>query len=104
NTGGGTRCVVQSAAVGMLTPRRHAARMHVKTGIRRDGTLIAREADVLLDTGAYADNGPRVAKRAVSRMIGPYKLAHCKVDVLALYTNTVPAGSMRSVGRAASTQ
>jgi len=51
-----------------------------------------------MDTGAYADNGPRVAKRAISRMIGPYKLAHCKVDVLAGYTNTVPAGSMRSIG------
>jgi CO/xanthine dehydrogenase Mo-binding subunit len=60
--------------------------------------LVARAAEVLLDTGAYADNGPRVAKRAISRMIGPYKLAHCKVEVLAVYTNTVPAGSMRSIG------
>jgi CO/xanthine dehydrogenase Mo-binding subunit len=51
-----------------------------------------------MDTGAYADNGPRVAKRAISRMLGPYKLDHCKIDVLALYTNTVPAGSMRSIG------
>ena len=30
--------------------------------------------------------------------LGPYKLDHCKVDVLAFYTNTVPAGSMRSIG------
>jgi CO/xanthine dehydrogenase Mo-binding subunit len=81
-----------------LTTRRHSARIRIKTGLTRDGTLVAREAEVLLDTGAYADNGPRVAKRAVSRMIGPYKLDHCKVDVLALYTNTVPAGSMRSIG------
>jgi CO/xanthine dehydrogenase Mo-binding subunit len=51
-----------------------------------------------MDTGAYADNGPRVAKRAISRMIGPYKLGDCKVEVSAVYTNTVPAGSMRSIG------
>ena len=51
-----------------------------------------------MDTGAYADNGPRVMKRAISRMIGPYKLRDCKVDVSAVYTNTVPAGSMRSLG------
>ena len=51
-----------------------------------------------MDTGAYADNGPRVAKRALSRLIGPYRLDHCRVDVLAVYTNTVPAGSMRSIG------
>ncbi len=90
--------VVQSVSESMLTTRRHSARVRIKTGVKRNGALVAREAEVLLDTGAYADNGPRVAKRAISRMIGPYKLEHCKVDVLALYTNTVPAGSMRSIG------
>ena len=90
--------VVQSVSESMLTTRRHSARVRIKTGVKRNGTLVAREAEVSMDTGAYADNGPRVAKRAISRMIGPYKLEHCKVDVLALYTNTVPAGSMRSIG------
>jgi CO/xanthine dehydrogenase Mo-binding subunit len=90
--------VSQSVTESMLTTRRHNARIRIKTGIKRDGTLVAREAEVLMDTGAYADNGPRVAKRVISRMIGPYKLDHCKIDVLALYTNTVPAGSMRSIG------
>jgi len=90
--------VVQSVSESMLTTRRHSARVRIKTGVKRNGTLVAREADVVMDSGAYADNGPRVAKRAISRMIGPYKLEHCKVDVLALYTNTVPAGSMRSIG------
>jgi CO/xanthine dehydrogenase Mo-binding subunit len=90
--------IVQSVPESMLTTRRHSARIRMKTGVKRNGTLVAREAEVLLDTGAYADNGPRVAKRVISRMLGPYKLDHCKVDVLALYTNTVPAGSMRSIG------
>jgi len=90
--------VVQSVSESMLTTRRHSARLRIKTGVKRDGSLIAREAEVLMDTGAYADNGPRVAKRVISRMLGPYKLDHCKIDVLALYTNTVPAGSMRSIG------
>ena len=97
-TGGRPVRVVQSVTEAMLTTRRHSARVRLRTGIRRDGTLAAREAEVLLDTGAYADNGPRVAKRAISRMLGPYKLDHCKVDVVAFYTNTVPAGSMRSIG------
>ena len=96
-SGGRPVRVVQSVTESMLTTRRHSARIRMKTGVKRDGTLVAREAEVLIDTGAYADNGPRVAKRAISRMIGPYKLDHCKVDVLALYTNTVPAGSMRSI-------
>ena len=97
-TGGRPVRVAQSVSESMLTTRRHSARVRIKTGIKRDGTLVAREAEVWMDTGAYADNGPRVAKRVISRMIGPYKLDHCKVDVLALYTNTVPAGSMRSIG------
>jgi CO/xanthine dehydrogenase Mo-binding subunit len=97
-TGGRPVRVVQSVTESMLTTRRHSARVRLKTGVKRDGTLVAREADVLLDTGGYADNGPRVAKRAVSRMLGPYRLEHCKVTVLAVYTNTVPAGSMRSIG------
>jgi CO/xanthine dehydrogenase Mo-binding subunit len=97
-TGGRAVRLLQSVEEAMLTTRRHSTRIRIKTGVKRDGTLVGREAEVLMDTGAYADNGPRVAKRAISRMIGPYKLAHCKVDVLALYTNTVPAGSMRSIG------
>ena len=90
--------LVQSAAESMLTTRRHSARCRIKTGVTHSGALVAREAEVLLDTGAYADNGPRVAKRTVSRLIGPYKLQHCRIDVLCVYTNTVPAGSMRSIG------
>ena len=97
-TGGRPVRIAQSLTEAMLTTRRHSARVRIKTGVKRDGTLVAREAEVVMDTGAYADNGPRVAKRAISRMLGPYKLDHCKVDVLALYTNTVPAGSMRSIG------
>jgi len=90
--------VAQSVSESMLTIRRHSATCRIRTGVKRDGTLIAREAEVLMDTGAYADNGPRVAKRAASRIHGPYKIKHCKVDILAVYTNTVPAGSMRSIG------
>jgi CO/xanthine dehydrogenase Mo-binding subunit len=90
--------VVQTVPESMLTTRRHSARVHLKTGFKRDGTLVSREARVWLDTGAYADNGPRVAKRVISRMLGHYKLEHCKIDVVAAYTNTVPAGSMRSIG------
>ncbi|MGH7873574.1 MAG: xanthine dehydrogenase family protein molybdopterin-binding subunit [Candidatus Binatia bacterium] len=90
--------ITQSVGESMLTTRRHSAWVRIKTGVKRDGGLVAREAEVLMDTGAYADNGPRVAKRAISRMLGPYRLDHCRVDVLAFYTNTVPAGSMRSIG------
>ena len=90
--------IAQTVPESMLTSRRHSTRCHIRTAVKDDGTLLAREAELLMDTGAYADNGPRVAKRALSRLIGPYRLDHCRIDVLALYTNTAPAGSMRSIG------
>lgn len=90
--------VAQSVAESMLTIRRHSARCRIKSGVKRDGRIVAREAEVIMDTGAYADNGPRVAKRVANRVHGPYDIEHCKIDVLAVYTNTVPAGSMRSIG------
>ena len=90
--------MAQTVAESMLTIRRHSAKCRIKTGVKRDGSIIAREAEVVMDTGAYADNGPRVAKRAANRIHGPYSIKHCKIDVMAVYTNTVPAGSMRSIG------
>jgi len=90
--------LVQTIAESMLTIRRHSARVHVKTGVRRDGSVLAHESTIYLDTGAYADNGPRVAKRVATRIRGPYRIPNYQVDVYAVYTNTAPAGSMRSIG------
>ena len=80
------------------TTRRHAARCTIKTGVRRDGTFVARDCQVVLDTGAYADNGPLVCQRAGDRVPGPYRFPHLKVSSYAVYTNTTPAGSFRSIG------
>ena len=90
--------LAQSVSESMLTIRRHSARCRVRTGVLRDGTVVAREAQLHLDTGAYADNGPRVAKRVATRVHGPYRIPHYRIDVYAVYTNTAPAGSMRSIG------
>lgn len=88
-------CSVEEA---MLTNRRHAARIRLRTGVRRDGTLVARECTIHLDTGAYADNGPRVANKIATRILGGYRCPHVHVKVAAVYTNTTPAGSFRSIG------
>ncbi|MDR7520397.1 MAG: xanthine dehydrogenase family protein molybdopterin-binding subunit [Armatimonadota bacterium] len=77
---------------------RHAAVCTVKVGVRRDGTLVARRYTVYLDTGAYADTGPRVANKVALRALGPYRTPHARVDVYCVYTTKVPAGSMRGFG------
>jgi CO/xanthine dehydrogenase Mo-binding subunit len=88
-------CSVEEA---MLTNRRHAARIRLRTGVRRDGRLVARDCTIHLDTGAYADNGPRVANKIATRILGGYRCPHVQVSVSAIYTNTSPAGSFRSIG------
>jgi len=80
------------------TITRHAARVRVKTGVRKDGTLLARICDVLVDTGAYADIGPRVANKSGFRAPGPYRIPHLVVDSRAIFTNNVPAGAYRGYG------
>lgn len=80
------------------TVRRHAARLTLTTGVRRDGTLVARDCVVYVDTGAYTDNGVRVTERAGDRVPGPYRYAHLRVASYGVYTNSAPAGSYRSIG------
>jgi CO/xanthine dehydrogenase Mo-binding subunit len=80
------------------TVTRHPARVALKTGVTKDGRLVARECQVYMDTGAYADAGPRVTQKAGYRSLGPYKLPHAKVEAYGVYTNTVPAGAFRGFG------
>ncbi|MGH7826388.1 MAG: xanthine dehydrogenase family protein molybdopterin-binding subunit, partial [Candidatus Binatia bacterium] len=80
------------------TVTRHPARFRIKTGVTRDGTLVARECVIHMETGAYADAGPRVTQKAGYRCLGPYRIPHAKTDAYAVYTNTVPAGAYRGFG------
>ena len=90
--------VCLSVSEAMVTVRRHSARVRVKTGVKNDGTLVAREAEIYLDTGAYMDNGPQVAGRAATRVLGPYRIPHIHTDAYAVYTHAGGAGSFRSIG------
>lgn len=80
------------------TITRHAVTVRLRTAVRRDGTLLARECDVVLDTGAYADIGPRVATKAGYRAPGPYRIPGLRIDARCVYTNNVPAGAYRGYG------
>lgn len=80
------------------TITRHPARVRIKTGVMRDGRLVARECEVYMDTGAYADAGPRVTQKAGYRALGPYRIPRVKVEAHSVYTNTAPAGAFRGFG------
>jgi CO/xanthine dehydrogenase Mo-binding subunit len=82
----------------MVTTRRHNMKCWMRTGATRDGRVVARQCRIWLDTGAYADNGPRVAATAGDAAPGPYRWQAVEVDAWAVYTNTPPAGSYRAFG------
>lgn len=81
-----------------MTVTRHPAKVAIKTGVTKDGKLVARQCLIHMETGAYADAGPRVTQKAGYRCFGPYRLAHMKTDAYTVYTNTVPAGAYRGFG------
>ena len=90
--------VCNSVGESMLTVRRHAAKVRIKTGFKNDGTITAREAEIYLDTGAYDDNGPAVTIRAATRVIGPYRIPNILTHAYSVYTNSGSAGSFRAIG------
>jgi CO/xanthine dehydrogenase Mo-binding subunit len=85
-------------AESMVTTRRHNMRCRMRTAATADGRLLAREVSCLFDTGAYADNGPRVVATAGDAAPGPYRWDAYRVDASCVYTNLAPAGSYRAFG------
>lgn len=76
---------------------RHGAIVRYTSGVT-DGQIVARKVELLFDTGAYADQGPRVIRQAGYRSPGPYRIPNLQVDAYAVYTNKVPAGAYRGFG------
>ena len=74
------------------------AKITVKTGVKKDGTFVARRCDVYLNGGAYANSGPSVTEKAGYRAHGPYRIPHVLTNAYSVYTNTVPAGAFRGFG------
>ena len=90
--------VVLDVEEAVLTTRADAAVVTMRTGFDRDGTILARDVDVELDGGAYADNGPLVLAKSVNRSFGPYRVPNLRARGRAVYTNTVASSSYRGFG------
>lgn len=78
-----------------FTAGRHSAHVRVKTGVRRDGTITARELDLVYNAGAYAVTSPFGAGQGLTRAPGPYRIPNIAVTSTSRYTNTVPTCPFR---------
>ncbi|HVO94524.1 MAG TPA: xanthine dehydrogenase family protein molybdopterin-binding subunit [Terriglobales bacterium] len=74
------------------------AKITLKTGVNKDGRFVARQCEVYLNGGAYANSGPSVTEKAGYRAHGPYRIPHLLTNAYSVYTNTVPGGAFRGFG------
>lgn len=79
---------------------RHPTTIHLRTGVTQEGTIVAREARVVFNSGAYAAFKPipLVNISGANQAAGAYGIPHIKIDAYSVYTNCVPAGHMRAPG------
>jgi CO/xanthine dehydrogenase Mo-binding subunit len=82
----------------MAANPRHEVVVQLKSGVKRDGTLTARQVRFIVNSGAYAGYKPAGIIRGGNQAAGPYRIPNTRIEVANVYTNTVPGGHMRAPG------
>jgi CO/xanthine dehydrogenase Mo-binding subunit len=82
----------------LATTKRHPARVRHRTGVMRDGTIVAQDIDVVMDGGAYITLSPVVLSRGALHATGTYASPHARIHARAVATNTSPNGAFRGFG------
>ena len=77
---------------------RHASIIKIKTGVKKDGKIVAHHLDFLFDSGAYASMKPAGYLIGASTCAGPYKIENCLIEERMVYTSKIPCGHMRAPG------
>ena len=77
---------------------KHPSTFRIKSGVDKDGKIVARKCEVFWNGGAYADIGPRVTQKSGLTASGPYEIDNVWINSYALYTNVTPAGALRGFG------
>lgn len=78
--------------------RKHAMLYKLKSGIKKDGTLMAITGEVIADGGAYCSYGPTVIAAAIMRTFMVYKIKNFRISGYRVYTNNPISGAIRGFG------
>ncbi len=70
----------------------------LKDGVKKDGTFLAREVKVIMDSGAYSGMTSMIVTNAGFGASGPYDIPNVKIDAYGVYTNNVPGSAFRGFG------
>ncbi|HEY7061503.1 MAG TPA: xanthine dehydrogenase family protein molybdopterin-binding subunit [Chloroflexota bacterium] len=82
---------------------RHAMTYKARIGVKNDGSLVALDVALDVDTGAYLTAGGIATHNACISAWGCYRLPHYRVRARTAYTNKVPAGTFRGTGKTQTT-
>jgi len=82
----------------MAARRRHPVIITMKTGVKKDGTIMARKCEAILDGGAYCSLGPLTTVLVGTFQTLPYRFSNYQYDGYRYYTNKPPCGAMRGHG------
>lgn len=77
---------------------RHGGVIRLKTGVRRDGTIVAHQMEAYLDAGAYGGFRPGAVVGGIAHGAGCYRAKHALISTSRVYTNNLPGGQMRAPG------
>ena len=80
------------------TTKRHPGVITHRTGVKKDGTLLFQDIDIVLDGGGYCTLTPVVLSRAAIHATGPYACPNVRIRARAVATNTPPNGAFRGFG------
>ncbi|HEX5873816.1 MAG TPA: xanthine dehydrogenase family protein molybdopterin-binding subunit [Pyrinomonadaceae bacterium] len=82
----------------VATTKRHPSVTRHKTGVTKDGKLVAVEIDFTIDGGAYCTLSPVVLSRGTIHAAGPYFCPNVRIHSRAVATNVPPHGAFRGFG------
>ena len=81
-----------------LSTARHPYRIHYKTGVCRDGRILAQQISLYADTGAYLALGKSQLQKATVHAAGPYHIPNIRSDGYLVFTNSKIGSAMRGMG------
>ncbi|MDF2673916.1 MAG: Xanthine dehydrogenase [Clostridiales bacterium] len=81
-------------------PCRQGLVAKIKTGVTKEGKIVAEEIEYLWDAGAYADYGVNIGRAAGYSGCGPYEIDNVKLDSYTIYTNHIFGTAYRGFGHA----
>ncbi len=90
--------VLDKAEETISTTIRAGAKMYIKTGVKKDGTIVARTGKVYYDAGGYSGFGVQAGGRCANMLGGWYLMPNCHIEGYSIYTNKQVCGPVRGPG------